>query len=641
MAMCTRWGVLAAMGIIAPLLAGCADDRVRVRAEVELPGAVRLTTGLPLDALGERHGGRIRRAALRARQLLLVSDDDAEAVRVIDPATRRQLSRTWVGGQPADLVVGPRGRIYVALRTRNEVAVLEMAALDTLRVVGRIPVAPEPQSLAVTPGGRHLLVTSGWGARLTAVQLSDHAVVAEVPVAAEPRAVRVEGDDVVISHAAGAQLTHLQLPKLLEGGREIATIGYGGRDQLRLFDTGVTVTRDGSQAFALVSHEGRFIAPGVLTHRGTTSISDSYYETVGYPTQEPVLIDWRPGEIPKLRVDGLAFDAKLTRGNPGGTIGRYGCMLPRAADVDPETGTLFVACIGRREVMAWDLSGRPLLRSWRGRWSVASGPLGLVVDPEAREVYVWSQFERALSVIPLRRSMASGQRPLVGQRVQVVGVRQLAAFDEGESLLRSASAREGRRIFHEGKSRRMSVDGRACASCHVDGRGDGLVWPSARGPRQTPVLVGRLADSAPYGWLGDHTDLATYVEGSVKRLSGKGLRAAELRRVVAYLREEPAPHGDEDPELVATGRAIFEDPGTGCDTCHPGGGSDGARHRVGSGGNFDSPSLRQVAASAPYFHDGRYANLDELLRHSAGTMGYDAELSAGQRRALVAFLRTL
>ena len=46
--------------------------------------------------------------------------------------------------------------------------------------------------------------------------------------------------------------------------------------------------------------------------------------------------------------------------------------------------------------------------------------------------------------------------------------------------------------------------------------------------------------------------------------------------------------------------------------------TDGLRHDVKSRAakdnhaEFDTPSLRFIARSAPFFHDGRYASLDEL-----------------------------
>ena len=66
---------------------------------------------------------------------------------------------------------------------------------------------------------------------------------------------------------------------------------------------------------------------------------------------------------------------------------------------------------------------------------------------------------------------------------------------------------------------------------------------------------------------------------------------------------------------------------------------------------FRTPSLRNVALTAPYMHDGSLATLDEVLDHyvRGGTPSDPAQdprirpiaLDAGQRRALLAFLQAL
>jgi cytochrome c peroxidase len=66
---------------------------------------------------------------------------------------------------------------------------------------------------------------------------------------------------------------------------------------------------------------------------------------------------------------------------------------------------------------------------------------------------------------------------------------------------------------------------------------------------------------------------------------------------------------------------------------------------------FKTPSLREVANTAPYMHDGSLATLEEVVDHYAGnlivrpslaaTVVRELTLTAGEKAALVAFLRTL
>jgi cytochrome c peroxidase len=58
------------------------------------------------------------------------------------------------------------------------------------------------------------------------------------------------------------------------------------------------------------------------------------------------------------------------------------------------------------------------------------------------------------------------------------------------------------------------------------------------------------------------------------------------------------------------------------------------------GAAFDTPSLRFVGGTGPYFHDGRFETLEALLKQSDGTMGHTKGLSQDDIRALVAYLET-
>jgi cytochrome c peroxidase len=102
----------------------------------------------------------------------------------------------------------------------------------------------------------------------------------------------------------------------------------------------------------------------------------------------------------------------------------------------------------------------------------------------------------------------------------------------------------------------------------------------------------------------------------------------------------------------------------GCSSCHDpdSGFTDGQAHDVeslsaaereelkqsGSGkapeptaDAFDTPTLRQVGLTAPYFHDGSAKTLDDVVDGNRDRMGKTSQLSTGERRALVAYLRTL
>ncbi|HZO13756.1 MAG TPA: c-type cytochrome, partial [Polyangiaceae bacterium] len=312
----------------------------------------------------------------------------------------------------------------------------------------------------------------------------------------------------------------------------------------------------------------------------------------------------------------------------------FDCLLPRAALWYARAEKLLVACmgsdtVGYQHLLRGALHGS-LLR-------VAAGPTGMAIDPETNRLVVWSQFAAAITVAEL---VFDGRLP---QDIEPATIRLEPRGAPSEL------AALGRKLFHAAGDKRLSFDGRACASCHPSGRDDGLTWATFEGPRQTPMLIERLSGTAPYDWNGRKVDLHAHLRRTLRRLAGTGLTAHERRALLAYVSTLEAPRVHRAPRVLATlGAQIFADSSTGCADCHTGRLlTDGLSHDV-YGSNegdklheFDTPSLRFVAQSAPYFHDGRYPTLLSMLSDEELHMGSTDQLSEAERDALVAYLHAL
>jgi len=133
-------------------------------------------------------------------------------------------------------------------------------------------------------------------------------------------------------------------------------------------------------------------------------------------------------------------------------------------------------------------------------------------------------------------------------------------------------------------------------------------------------------------------------------LLGRGLDPREMAALIAYVESlPPPPRAPEDAARVARGSSIFHSQAAECSTCHAGADvfTDGMSHDLGSKldadakPDFDTPSLRFVAGTAPYFHDGRYATLRDVLTHADGAMGHTSQLSPDDLDALEAYVQTL
>ena len=99
--------------------------------------------------------------------------------------------------------------------------------------------------------------------------------------------------------------------------------------------------------------------------------------------------------------------------------------------------------------------------------------------------------------------------------------------------------------------------------------------------------------------------------------------------------------------LVARGKGTFESSEAGCSSCHVGDSrfTDHEMHSLAKwSALFDTPSLAFVGQTAPYFHDGRFGTLEAVVAacdEPTVKMGHTSHLDEDERRALVAYLRSL
>lgn len=270
----------------------------------------------------------------------------------------------------------------------------------------------------------------------------------------------------------------------------------------------------------------------------------------------------------------------------------------------------------------------------------------------------------------------------------------------------------GRRLFFApALSRDRTL---ACASCHDPRRAfsDGLAVAigiaGRQGTRNAPSLVNRGYGSVHF-WDGrsasleeqvlqpieNQKELDMTVEEVVVRLKhvkdyrelfqtafGRGVNAEDLAKALAsYVRsimsgDAPVDHylnGERDAlsTQAREGLRIFRGKGN-CTACHLGPTfTDEQFHNTGVAwrdgelldpgrfevtgkqedrGKFKTPTLREIARTAPYMHDGRLTSLEEVIeyydRGGNANPYLDAELrplhlTAGEKVALLEFLRAL
>ena len=642
--------------------------------------AVPPVPALPLDRVNDvREGSTVVLAKLAGKTLAFVSDEDGSAVRAIDLDGHKEIGSLTVPGRPGAMVVTREGKLLVALRDDSAVAVVEAHADGSLKSIDRIPTPQEPVALALTPDDKSLLVASGWSHTLEGFRLETKEKFLSMDVAREPRAILVNGAGTraFVAHGAAGVLETVDLDekrtKSIDLGLAATSFrsnGGGGRvifDALIPIDDGIDDDfggggfRCGLGRFprtTLINVPQRFARQGFARARfeahdakgkslGERLLLPHTEVMTGDPTQ--ISSGYGGGGVEEANLPSQTFEVSVvdpdkaertTFVQGGATASKDGCQLPRAVAVDSTKNVAFVACLGSDKVLGFPIEKGSLAAKPSVTVRVASGPNGVAVDPDGQRAVAFSQFDGVVTVFSTIAQVGSGD---VGPEKSEIRLTRPGTLSE--------LAAEGRKLFHSGGDDRIAADGRACASCHPDGRDDGLTWSTPNGPRQTIQLAGRVNRPAPFGWMGKNDSLQAHMTGTMKNLKGKGLEGREQDALVAFLTSMKGPpekwRSLTDEE--SRGREVFNGVEANCSSCHAEktGFTDHDLHNVKSATGSDTvstflvPSLVNVAGSAPYFHDGRFASLEELLEKTEGTMGSTQNLSAADKKALLAYLRTL
>jgi DNA-binding beta-propeller fold protein YncE len=516
--------------------------------------------------------------------------------------------------EPHGLALSPDGKTLYA----TSVADHELVAFDTetMHPRWRVELAPEPRGVAVSADGKHAVVGFLTTGALARIELGTSPMVEYVSL--DP------------GHRAGVDPFAPFIGEIPQQANvDVRSPGVGGvSGAASLADTqnvGLRFARN-TYALAYVGND-LAVAPHQLStpHLPSAGFEDTGSYGGGGGFTAPIIHRM-------AMVDGEQSFAPAT------AFAEIGVHQPRALAYDGATDTLYLAGYGNDEVMAVaEVSQASVHMAWSSKLPATSqggcAPDGLAVADG--ELFVHCELERALVRLEL---------DTVAER----GVPETHALPAFGASPRSPEAQRGAELFRRGQDPRISTGGfMACASCHPEGRSDGLSWRIEGHNLQTPLLAGRLVGTHPFKWDGKDKDLPTSLSNTVGRLGGSGLSPQQAKDLQAFLESlpRPRPPSVEDPDAIARGQALFESEQTACTACHDGPKlADGLQHDLASNiGSVDTPSLVGLAHTAPYYHDGSARTLRALLtdKGSIHDMGETGHLSEGQVDDLIAYLESL
>lgn len=602
-------------------------------------------------------------AVSRDGATLFVVNPDADSVSVIDAATR-------------------------ALRMELHLAVSPVMASD-----GSFTPSVMPRSLALAPDGVTLYVTGQRDGRVYAVVLvpTGLTVRSSAVVCSEPVGVVAARDAIYVACTQDAAIVKLDPHTLAPlaraelaatpwalawapDGSLVASLFYGPGATV-LDPTTLAITAQWSVPTVAPRSDAR-LAHGQprgfydLAARPGTHEMWLVHELLGTDTAQPAL-DFERTAFPAISIISggvLASTLSTDAQDVPGIDGSLGDVVsgPHAIEFTHDGAFALVVDTNSEDVLA--VSGArveaALARPLPGHM-----PEGIAIAPDDSVAYLDERNTGDVAVVRITRT---------GTRVSLaVDGAPIARLTDDPM---PAQLRLGQHLFYSANSDEYPITKNhwiACATCHMEGRSDQVVWRFAQGPRDTPSNAGGTLGTGFLFRTADRTQVADYwhtINIEQGGSFGPTAQAALLSALQAYVDHAlplPVPPAT-DAAKVARGAELFARVDVGCSSCH-----GGPRHTDSGSGNptldlggtillhdvgtcaasdvahqdlagharaacmFDTPSLDGIASSPPYFHDGRASTLHDALELTRGVMGDITMLSPADEDALVEYLRSL
>ena len=590
-------------------------------------------------------------------KILAVSDRTAGVLYLIDPNTGEINRTAMLRGKPMAVAWSSNDEVVVSEYDAGTVA--EVNA-ETGEVVRRFSVGPKSVGVAVA-GKKGLLVTCDYGLHtVSVVDLKTGSERACLPGGNHPYFASVTPDErtAVVGNLtpAGpatnpASAAVIKLVDLEHDNRITDVVLPDSSSAVRE----IAVSPDSRWAY-VVHTRGRTTLPTTQLDRGwintnalsiidlaerqlyTTALLDTVTEGAADPWGIALAPD---GKTAWISIAGAQQVAKID-------LAGLHAFLAGQGDIDslglqknyagPATiWQQIKADPGKRSELSYHLSAL-YAADLLSRVSIpAKCPRGIAVSPDGRLLAVVSYYSGEVLLLDpdtcrVRKKISLGPQP------------------------KPDEVRHGEFVFHD--ARHSFQHWLSCATCHPDGRADGMNWDLLNDGIGNPKNARSLVwahKTPPAMSLGVREDMEEAAEKGFQFIQFREVEAGDLNAVRVYLRSmepEASPHRIDGrlSEKALRGKQLFEDPKVGCARCHPAPlytslqpHDVGTRHELDRTADFDTPTCVELWRTGPYLHNGSAVTLKELLTtmNPDDKHGATSHLSEDQIEALVEFLLSL
>ncbi len=602
---------------------------------------------------------------------LWVVNPESDSISQIDLATRKLVREILLApNRPAtdskgryDPAIRPRaialddtrGKAYVAGQSANHVFVID---LPSGAVEKSIAVGAEPTALLFSADGATLFVINHQSATVQTIDPRTASVIATRTVNEHPWGASLSSDGRLLF------VTHLLL------NPRVTVIDTSSLDVVRstpLPDQPTEATHNkllpngvvrGPYAVVPRPNSGELWIPHLLLAVDTPEPALDFQSTV-FPTL--TLLDARAQTVTRR----LLFRPESILTAPGAFTDSV--SGPRDVAFTPDGKVALVALAQSEDVMVFDATTgfeTQLVRP------IPSSLLeGITIDAAGTRAYVHGRGSHNISVL----TITDGSVSVEGDPIDCLTLDPMPA-----------DLRRGMRLFYSANSSAFPITTNfwiACASCHLEGQTDAVTWKFTQGPRDTPSNAGgpintgfllrqavrndvvdydetirteqggdfhRQIDAqrADLKALADFTNYAIAFPQNPNRSLDGSLTPAQLRGQTLFASRCANCHGGDfftdsastNPTLDLAGPVLLHDVGTCVTTgAFPDRAAQDIDGHPRNACQFDTPTLRGIFATAPYFHDGSAATLNDVLAR----LPTSSDLGATDRADLVAYLMTL
>lgn len=334
----------------------------------------------------------------------------------------------------------------------------------------------------------------------------------------------------------------------------------------------------------------------------------------------------------------LSQQWKILKGGASGTSGNYSLLFRSKAGFDKPYSDIWFqikADPSKKDMLKYDLGalwGAGILKKMD---LPGQGPRGISISPDGKKIAVGAYFAGEVYFIDavgdtLKSTVKLGNQPQEDQ------------------------LRRGERIFYDAST--TTQKWLSCASCHPEGRSDGLDWDMPNdgiGNTKNTKSMLKVFDTPPAMWRGIRDNAHVGIVAGFRYIKFREPTQQELDDVAAYVKNlepEQDPYSNKDGTMTAdavAGKAIFESSETRCAYCHSGplytnlkAHDVGTKDILDKDGMYYTPTLLEIWRTAPYLHDGSAATLHDVLttKNVGDKHGKTSHLTSKQLDQLEAYV---